>query len=464
MIPDSLKGVCNVFCPRCGKEIVEEAIFCPKCGSPTGVDPIENVRDSQKEQTIVRKKKGLLPWLIIGCIFVLVIFAMIVVILYNNPQKKYERQLSLAERYLNELDYEKAIATYRAAIEIDPKNPKAYRGLAEMYIAIGDNESAQKVLKEGIEETGSNALVKILKSIEDQDYQASEDMVMKEQDDSESFGNGVVDEGDEINEDSKLLSEKNDHSLYEAFMKNEESAMITDKGHEALYFPIADCMYIGEYYTIDEIIRNLSYMQAGVNIEGPEYEYIDCGLDGKEELLVKVNFIPEVENFEFQMVIKELEGKLIICYDCDSWSRSDTDISYSGYISGRGSGGAASYAFWESYIDETGEWKPCYTGWVDGDYALTDFPINAGGVEIDLSGVDCGNLGLYQYTIDEKIYYSLSDYGNWGGISEQVGDAATIRERFQRKGVMLYDCDEMNEIIEKKRSEIGLTEEIRNQS
>lgn len=48
-------------------------------------------------------------------------------------------------RYLSEGNYEEAIIAFTAAIEIDPKRPEGYSGLANTYIAMGDYDSAAGV-------------------------------------------------------------------------------------------------------------------------------------------------------------------------------------------------------------------------------------------------------------------------------------------------------------------------------
>ncbi len=67
----------------------------------------------------------------------------------TQREEKFRTELSHANRYLDDLDYEKAIAAYRAAIDIDPKDPKPYIGMADAYIGLGDYESARDILEEG---------------------------------------------------------------------------------------------------------------------------------------------------------------------------------------------------------------------------------------------------------------------------------------------------------------------------
>ncbi len=87
-------------------------------------------------------------------------------VMSDSPAKKYEEQLKLAQRYLDELDYDKAIVAYRAAIEIDPKGEDAYLGLAEAYVENGDLQAAVDILKEGLENTESVAMEERLAELE----------------------------------------------------------------------------------------------------------------------------------------------------------------------------------------------------------------------------------------------------------------------------------------------------------
>jgi FimV-like protein len=76
--------------------------------------------------------------------------------------------ISLAENYLLDLNYEAAIAEYRAAIQIDPKNADYYIALAEVYIEMGDTDAAIGVLEEGlaaVEEADKERIRAVLEGI-----------------------------------------------------------------------------------------------------------------------------------------------------------------------------------------------------------------------------------------------------------------------------------------------------------
>ena len=119
----------------------------------------------------MEQKKGINKKLIaiIACIAAVVCIAIAVVVNVTggNSGKKLTEQLELAEHYMDELKYEKAIAAYEKAIEIDPKCKEAYLGLAEVYIAMGDYEEAVKVLEEGYEATDSKTIRKKLEELKE---------------------------------------------------------------------------------------------------------------------------------------------------------------------------------------------------------------------------------------------------------------------------------------------------------
>lgn len=67
-----------------------------------------------------------------------------------------EIQLTLGERYLTRLDYEKAISAYKKVISKDSKNVEAYLGLSSVYIGLESLDKAEEVLQRGISEIESN--------------------------------------------------------------------------------------------------------------------------------------------------------------------------------------------------------------------------------------------------------------------------------------------------------------------
>ena len=114
-----------------------------------------------------------------------------------SGQSRWQKQYDLGMQYLTEGNYEEAIVAFNAAIEIEPKearayvgrgsayiksgeteenlaaaladyqkaveldaqNSEAYLGIADVYIRQGDYDMALEILNEGLEKTGKNEMI-----------------------------------------------------------------------------------------------------------------------------------------------------------------------------------------------------------------------------------------------------------------------------------------------------------------
>ena len=114
----------------------------------------------QPTQEIKKKKKWLLP-VILGVVALVVIGAGIAGLFYFKsvalPKKELRKQLDLADKYLSDMDYDNAILSYKAAIEIDPECEEAYLGLSDAYeeaisacMEEGDLDKAEKYLEKAV--------------------------------------------------------------------------------------------------------------------------------------------------------------------------------------------------------------------------------------------------------------------------------------------------------------------------
>ena len=80
----------------------------------------------------------------------------------------WQEQYDLGIKYLEEGNYEEAIIAFNAAIEIDPKRPEAYIGLADVYTALGDTDAAKKALEDGLAATEDDSVRARLEQLEAQ--------------------------------------------------------------------------------------------------------------------------------------------------------------------------------------------------------------------------------------------------------------------------------------------------------
>lgn len=84
---------------------------------------------------------------------VLCVIALISMVACGQKTPIWQEQYDLGVRYLSEGNYEEAIIAFTAAIEIDPKCPEAYLGVAETYIQQGKYDEAYAILEEGLDQT-----------------------------------------------------------------------------------------------------------------------------------------------------------------------------------------------------------------------------------------------------------------------------------------------------------------------
>ncbi|MBR6095257.1 MAG: tetratricopeptide repeat protein [Lachnospiraceae bacterium] len=77
---------------------------------------------------------------------------------YDITTLSCDELIQIAEKALNDGEYDKAIENYEKALEIDEMSVEAYLGLVEAYIRNGDFDKALEAAKRGYEKTGDQRL------------------------------------------------------------------------------------------------------------------------------------------------------------------------------------------------------------------------------------------------------------------------------------------------------------------
>lgn len=161
-------------CAKCGAVQKEGSKYCSNCG--TEIQHITDVKQKERGEDLgktsvntsaapasellaAKKHKLGFGWKI-GIVAAAVILALGVAFaaMGGTDTVRMYQQLSLGNRYLDEMEYEQAIAAFEEAIEIAPNKPDPYIALAEVYMEMGDYDKAIEVLMEGLEETGSSKI------------------------------------------------------------------------------------------------------------------------------------------------------------------------------------------------------------------------------------------------------------------------------------------------------------------
>ena len=146
-------------CQNCGMENEEGAKFCGGCGSrlesgaihkePSGAkaDKSKNSSVPQKAAREKRKKSKRWIWILCAVILLLICAAIGVFIGYRQvKEKQYQSSVEEGNRYLEELDYENAEASYLEAISIEPKKKEPYVKLTDIYLVTGEKEKAVEII------------------------------------------------------------------------------------------------------------------------------------------------------------------------------------------------------------------------------------------------------------------------------------------------------------------------------
>ena len=102
-------------------------------------------------------KKRKIIYITIAAVIIIAAALAIIFMPKAAPQTVTE-MLSTAQKYLVEMDYERAIAEFNKVIELDPMNADAYLGLAEAYEKSGDIDKAIETLEKGFGLTGDERL------------------------------------------------------------------------------------------------------------------------------------------------------------------------------------------------------------------------------------------------------------------------------------------------------------------
>ena len=183
-----------MFCDQCGNKCNPGMKFCTKCGAKLNITSatfdnqsgMQNQSGSQRFQQQSgyqqqyngnqplpyaggEKKKGG-KGLIIGLIaaVIILIVGIVAVLLIFKGGNSVKKQLEMADRYLEDLDYDEAVRVYRDILDIDPKCVDAYLGLADAYIGLEDYDEAIDILETGIEKTSSGKLEDRLEEVKEE--------------------------------------------------------------------------------------------------------------------------------------------------------------------------------------------------------------------------------------------------------------------------------------------------------
>ena len=113
------------------------------------VPPVNNIPPKDPN----RKKRGKLITLlcVIGVVVIGAIVGVVIWLSTNPFESPAAEALALGDKYLEELDYAHAVASFTKATEIDPNNKDAYLGLAQAYNGLQEYAQAEATYQQLLE-------------------------------------------------------------------------------------------------------------------------------------------------------------------------------------------------------------------------------------------------------------------------------------------------------------------------
>ena len=257
-----------------------------------------------------------------------------------------------------------------------------------------------------------------------------------------------------------------DSELYDSFSKNE--AKVLFRGGEgirtATLFPLGQALEEGQSYTINQIVFLLKNLPSIPDTFEPDikYERIDCGQDGVQELLVDMVF----GSSEMYMIIKDIDGELVLCYAEEFFNSKDASPHYIEYklnpdcttsrIMSEGKVDMTEYAI----IDGNGDYH-LYYGLKKTTTFYTTCYVKDGDntIEVSPDGLDSEHIVLYDYYFsDDEHYMSYSmidDNGNDITTDADYEDSNAVKKRFAESGVKTYSNKEIEEMLSERAKKIG---------
>lgn len=115
-------------------------------------------------------------------IIAIALLALIVggIFLFGGKGKSLEHYLDLGDKYLDEANFDEALAAYDKALEIDDMCVEAYLGKIEVLIRTEKFDEALEVAKEGYDKTGDERLAEKIEMLESGNISDSEGRIYKE--------------------------------------------------------------------------------------------------------------------------------------------------------------------------------------------------------------------------------------------------------------------------------------------
>ena len=265
---------------------------------------------------------------------------------------------------------------------------------------------------------------------------------------------------------SEITLDEESEKLYSGFINGEVAAEFSEDCTD--FCDQFELSSEQKSYTLPEI-ESLIQIDRNNIPENGEYlneNYLDLGLDGSYELKVDIYNEEDPHGYGLSLILKNFGGKLKICFVQDHWARQSSFITYTGMVEVSGSGGARFHNGFEGYLGADGK----YHLWFDWDESVyenypegpEDMVING----VHIGGDDISVLVDWYTFYDDKKYVTI-DVSYIFPDKEHDENSTDLDEAYEKaieafvdSGKKLCTQEEIEEIIEKSRKDVGISDEV----
>lgn len=232
------------------------------------------------------KKSSRTLIIIIIAAVIAVIAAVTTIMILNSDSQKIKRYMSAADKYMDEEEYDQAIAMFKSVLEIDSKNVEAYLGIADAYQELAE-EAVKKDKLEKAEKYYNKAidiLEKGYKKTDDEDIADRIDDLKEEMRrlmpmiNYEEAAPAVEEAAPAVEEAAPAVEEADPAAEIDPVLEAE----IYENYREYLWNNYIPADENDEYYSCDVF----ESPETGFRYESPRFCFTDINDDGYRDIIV----------------------------------------------------------------------------------------------------------------------------------------------------------------------------------
>lgn len=254
-------------------------------------------------------------------------------------------------------------------------------------------------------------------------------------------------------------------NLYKDFLTGDADALVMDSCAD-----VTDMQWFKDSFSGKKACSLEQIMDEFDENEGVPYgdktvgRYIDCGLDGNYEFLIQVQYS---NGCNLYIVIKNIDGKLYICYIDDGWERKAVSFKENGFCGYMWNVNGSLHEGNNYYIDADGVchlYEHFSYDSIDDEVLESDYPdsiLNSYNVDL----VEFSLLCASEDDLDPVYLYGIDIRTDDGFIdrTDETEELFLEAERIlEERGYTIISDEEAEEMLQEFRESAGFTEEIYN--